>query len=195
MSTLWIAIDTDYNKEDSEYGKVFVAVDNVICAPRFYRFFYDWWWYVAHQVWLAFSKRRSKVHGVSFCACKVHQLSCTQVSPSLHVICNLLHSDPLIHCNLTKDSIVSELSWSSNSLARSLLYICIGKLLLVSLAKAWRCIGQCAVATCKTKCCQVLICAVSYKQLICIVFTQYRCTVIIPTEHYMSPTQGLGCRV
>jgi len=32
MSTLWIAIDTDYNKEDSEYGKVFVAVDNVICA-------------------------------------------------------------------------------------------------------------------------------------------------------------------
>ena len=39
MSTLWIAIDTDYNKEDSEYGKVFVAVDNVICAPRFYRVF------------------------------------------------------------------------------------------------------------------------------------------------------------
>jgi len=39
MSTLWIAIDTDYNKEDSEYGKVFVAVDNVICAPRFYRSF------------------------------------------------------------------------------------------------------------------------------------------------------------
>lgn len=27
---------------------------------------------------------------------------------------------PLIHCNLTKDSIVSELSWSSNSLALSL---------------------------------------------------------------------------
>lgn len=95
---------------------------------------------------------------------------------------------PLIHCNLTKDSIVSELSWSSNSLALSLsLYFCIGKLLLVSLAKAWRCIGQCAVATCKTKCFQVLICAVSYKQLICIVFTQYRCTVIIPTKHTCGP--------
>lgn len=35
MSTLWIAIDTDYNKEDCEYGKVFVMVDNVICVPRF----------------------------------------------------------------------------------------------------------------------------------------------------------------
>eukprot|EP00435_Cladocopium_sp_Y103_P013189 s3234_g3.t1 len=32
MSTAWIAIDTDYNKQDSEYGYIFLAVDNIICA-------------------------------------------------------------------------------------------------------------------------------------------------------------------
>lgn len=32
MSTAWIAIDTDYNKQDSEHGDLFVAVDNIICA-------------------------------------------------------------------------------------------------------------------------------------------------------------------
>lgn len=53
MSTLWIAIDTDYNKEDSEYGKVFVMVDNVICVPRFYRFF----------LWLMMACRSSSVVG------------------------------------------------------------------------------------------------------------------------------------
>ena len=35
MSTAWIAIDTDYNKQDSEYGYVFVTVDNIICVPVF----------------------------------------------------------------------------------------------------------------------------------------------------------------
>lgn len=32
MSTAWIAIDTDYNKQESQYGYVFKTVDNIICA-------------------------------------------------------------------------------------------------------------------------------------------------------------------
>ena len=32
MSTAWIAVDTDYNKEDTEYKYVFVVVDNIICV-------------------------------------------------------------------------------------------------------------------------------------------------------------------
>ena len=122
MSTLWIAIDTDYNKEDSEYGKVFVMVDNVICVPRFGSSIRILRWHVAHQVWLAFSvsKIQSEVYGVCLCAYSIHQLSRKQVSPKQYLICNLLHSDALIHDDLTMDSIVFALSWSSNSLALSL---------------------------------------------------------------------------
>jgi hypothetical protein len=35
MSTAWIAIDTDYNKQESQYGYVFKTVDNIICVPVF----------------------------------------------------------------------------------------------------------------------------------------------------------------
>ena len=173
-------------------------------------------WHVAHQVWLAFSvsKIQSEVYGVCLCAYSIHQLSRKQVSPKQYLICNLLHSDALIHDDLTMDSIVFALSWSSNSLALSLFIlalevcclfpyksvtvhwtVCSSNMqdkmfpgldmfwfVLLSLCLPCRMSMATRVITefyllmhlilsrpCK---------AVSYKQPICVVFTQYRCTVI-----------------
>ncbi|CAJ1357249.1 unnamed protein product, partial [Effrenium voratum] len=57
VSTAWIAVDTDYNTENSKQAYLFVAMDNIICAYFFFEITVRW---------MAYSVRLTALSDVSF---------------------------------------------------------------------------------------------------------------------------------